>query len=153
MFLARKELETRGLAINGTAIALAKRLGLDASCRKDAWAPLAALFNVDTTAIYNWTPKKQTRKPSSLKKFNSFYETREWRKLRFQALLKYGRKCLCCNATDKVLHVDHVKPRSKFPELELDINNLQILCEDCNMGKGGWSQEDFRPASIVGDQI
>ncbi|MFC6439812.1 HNH endonuclease [Bowmanella sp. JS7-9] len=34
-----------------------------------------------------------------------------------------------------MLHVDHVKPRAKFPELALDINNLQILCETCNLGK------------------
>lgn len=39
--------------------------------------------------------------------------------------------CLCI---DKVIHVDHIKPRSTFPQLEMDINNLQILCVDCNMG-------------------
>jgi len=31
--------------------------------------------------------------------------------------------------------VDHVKPRAN-PELELDIDNLQILCRDCNLVKG-----------------
>jgi 5-methylcytosine-specific restriction endonuclease McrA len=87
---------------------------------------------------------KKTKRAKSKAEFDAFYQTREWRKLRFAALLKYGRKCMCCYATDKVMHVDHVKPRSKFPELELELSNLQILCEDCNMGKGGWSQADFR---------
>ncbi len=34
------------------------------------------------------------------------------------------------------LEVDHVKPRSKYPDLELDFDNLQILCRDCNLLKG-----------------
>jgi hypothetical protein len=34
------------------------------------------------------------------------------------------------------LHVDHVKPRSKYPELALDLDNLQILCAACNTRKG-----------------
>ena len=37
-----------------------------------------------------------------------------------------------------VLHVDHIKPRSKFPELELSLDNTQVLCADCNLGKGAW---------------
>ncbi len=44
------------------------------------------------------------------------------------------------------LHVDHIKPRSKYPDLALDINNLQILCESCNLGKGAWDETDFREA-------
>ena len=42
------------------------------------------------------------------------------------------------------LHVDHIKPRSKHPELELDINNLQILCKDCNLGKSNTDSIDYR---------
>ena len=33
------------------------------------------------------------------------------------------------------MHVDHVKPRSKFPELALDLSNLQVLCNLCNVAK------------------
>lgn len=76
-----------------------------------------------------------------------FYRTKEWRELRYKALIKYGRKCMCCGATPEtgsVMHVDHIKPRSKYPELKLNLNNLQILCEDCNMGKLNHSSEDFR---------
>ena len=84
-----------------------------------------------------------------------FYDSRDWQELRYKALKKYGRKCSCCGKTQAdgaVLHVDHIKPRSKYPELALDINNLQILCEDCNLGKGAWDDTDFRPTSEKNDR-
>lgn len=68
-----------------------------------------------------------------------FYQTREWRSVRFDVLRKSNGKCkLCGRSPDNgiILHVDHIKPRSKFPALELDPKNLQVLCEDCNIGKG-----------------
>jgi hypothetical protein len=77
----------------------------------------------------------------------NFYRSREWRQVRYEALIKCGRACMCCGAKPKdgiILHVDHVKPRSKYPQLELDINNLQILCEDCNLGKSNIYEDDFR---------
>ncbi len=81
-----------------------------------------------------------------------FYNSREWKTLRYEALLKYGPKCMVCNATRETgvqIHVDHIKPRSRFPELALDINNIQIACEPCNMGKGAWDQTDWRPAAAT----
>jgi len=73
-----------------------------------------------------------------------FYKTREWRDVRSKALVKHGKRCQCCNSTEGHLHVDHIKPRSLFPELELDLNNLQILCEGCNIGKSNTDQTDWR---------
>ena len=35
-----------------------------------------------------------------------------------------------------MIHVDHIKPRSKYPKLALDQSNLQPLCETCNLKKG-----------------
>lgn len=78
---------------------------------------------------------------------NEFLSTYEWRKLRMQAFKKYGSKCMCCGATPAtgaVINVDHIKPRRLFPSLALDINNLQILCHECNHGKGNWDQTDWR---------
>jgi 5-methylcytosine-specific restriction endonuclease McrA len=77
----------------------------------------------------------------------NFLESYEWRKLRMQAIKKYGRRCQCCGATpdDGVkMHVDHIKPRKKYPELALELSNLQILCEVCNHGKGNWDETDWR---------
>lgn len=76
-----------------------------------------------------------------------FFESREWKRLRYEALLLHGAKCLCCGASradGKQIHVDHIKPRSAFPQLQWDISNLQVLCEDCNLGKGAWDYTDWR---------
>ncbi len=86
------------------------------------------------------------RKPTT-HSVKSFYKTKEWRILRYKALALHGRKCMCCGASPEdgiILHVDHIKPRSRFPQLELDITNLQVLCEDCNLGKMAWDDTDFR---------
>jgi len=78
---------------------------------------------------------------------NSFLNTYAWRKLRMEALKKYGSKCMCCGATPAtgaVMNVDHIKPRKLFPSLALNIDNLQILCHECNHGKGNWDRTDWR---------
>lgn len=65
-----------------------------------------------------------------------------------EALKKHGARCQCCGAspqTGAVINVDHVKPRKLFPELALSLDNLQILCHECNHGKGNWDQTDWRP--------
>lgn len=79
---------------------------------------------------------------------DAFLSTYEWRKVRMEALKKYGPKCQCCGATPAdgaVMNVDHIKPKKKWPSLALDVNNLQILCHDCNHGKGNWDDTDWRP--------
>lgn|GEM_PF-3492951 len=73
-----------------------------------------------------------------------FYTSEEWLRLRFKALSFYGKKCMCCSATTGTMHVDHIKPKSKFPLLALEFSNLQVLCEECNRGKGAEFQTDFR---------
>jgi 5-methylcytosine-specific restriction endonuclease McrA len=83
---------------------------------------------------------------------DSFLRTFEWRKVRMQALKKYGTKCMCCGATPAtgaVMNVDHIKPRKLWPSLALDINNLQILCHDCNHGKGNWDMTDWRNVNPI----
>lgn len=76
---------------------------------------------------------------------DSFYGSEKWLKLRYYALNHYGRKCMCCHATDLELHVDHIKPRSLFPELQWELDNLQILCRQCNLGKSNDDFTDYRP--------
>lgn len=78
---------------------------------------------------------------------SSFLQSYEWRKVRMIALKRYGPKCQCCGATPAsgaVMNVDHIKPRKLFPSLALDVNNLQILCNACNHGKGNWDMTDWR---------
>ena len=89
-------------------------------------------------------------KVSTIKEAEKFYESYEWRQLRYRVLKRDGAKCALCGATrsDGVkLHVDHIKPLRKNPDLALDINNLQVLCEVCNHGKGNWDETDWRLSS------
>lgn len=75
----------------------------------------------------------------------SFYKSREWKELRLAAL-SVCDKCMLCGAskdTGSVLHVDHIKPRSLWPELSLDIKNMQILCGPCNMAKSNVLSEKY----------
>jgi 5-methylcytosine-specific restriction endonuclease McrA len=82
---------------------------------------------------------------------DDFLSTFEWKAVRMMALKKYGPVCQCCGATPStgaVMHVDHIKPRKIFPQLALDVENLQVLCGDCNQGKGNWDMTDWRKESI-----
>lgn len=81
----------------------------------------------------------------------AFLESFEWRQLRMVVLRKYGARCQCCGAspaTGAVMNVDHIKPRKLFPHLALDEDNLQVLCHECNHGKGNWDQTDWRPEEV-----
>ena len=76
-----------------------------------------------------------------------FYSTQRWKSLRFDILLKFGSTCMCCNATKNdgvVIDVDHVYPRCRYPQLEYEPTNLQVLCNPCNQGKLHNKIIDFR---------
>ena len=68
------------------------------------------------------------------KKSAYFYYSQEWLQLRFQVLKNSDGKCALCGSNER-LEVDHIKPRSSHPKLELEIKNLQVLCHRCNKGK------------------
>lgn len=109
-----------------------------------------------------WYPVKSDKKPKKAKKSfdwnqkpkhkasatnDKFYLCRAWRELRYLVLKNCDGRCMCCGASAKDgvrLHVDHIKPRSRGGA-ELDINNCQVLCEDCNIGKSNLDDTDWRP--------
>lgn len=75
---------------------------------------------------------------------NAFYASSEWRLVRGKVIQEQGRVCQACGSRitiDCDLTVDHIKPRSKFPELALDKSNLQVLCRRCNSTKGATYDE------------
>lgn len=77
---------------------------------------------------------------------SKFCLTKEWQTLRYSVLRKYGAKCMCCGATSaegERIEVDHILPRSSYPELALDIRNLQVLCRTCNSGKSNIFRDDW----------
>lgn len=92
-----------------------------------------------------WQEEDDRRRKERLER--DFYNSREWIRLRYQALEKYGNTCLACGRGPRagvIIHVDHIKPRSRYPDLALDINNLQVLCEACNVGKSNVGERDWR---------
>jgi hypothetical protein len=77
----------------------------------------------------------------------NFYACRAWRELRYKILKEQGARCACCGRGREhnvALHVDHIKPMYTHPELKLDPSNLQVLCEDCNLGKSCHDSTDWR---------
>jgi 5-methylcytosine-specific restriction endonuclease McrA len=91
-------------------------------------------------------PAKPKRAKTNRK---TFYSSWEWKRARYEALRLHGHRCQCCgwrpgDTEGGRLVVDHIKPRSKFPSLELDVGNLQVLCNDCNQGKSNVYTDDYR---------
>jgi hypothetical protein len=101
---------------------------------------------------------------SSPQQRDDFYRTWDWRTLRMKVLKRFGRRCMCCGSTPddtavsgaKIrLVVDHIKPLANFWQLRLVPSNLQILCDECNMGKGAWDETDHRSATekMIAEQL
>jgi 5-methylcytosine-specific restriction endonuclease McrA len=80
-----------------------------------------------------------------------FYQSLAWRELRYKVLMKSKGCCEACRRTARdhgvALHVDHIMPRSQFPDVALEETNLQVLCDDCNIGKGTGDTTDWRASS------
>lgn len=103
--------------------------------------------------------RKRNKKVKRLKRQNplfvakgdAFYLSKAWLQLRRLVLETYGYKCMKCDAVDTVMQVDHIKPRSKHPELSLTFKNLQVLCIDCNQEKSNLHATDYRSDSIARD--
>lgn len=99
-------------------------------------------------AVISW--REKAMKSGELKDApvtaDEFYASQAWRAVRYDALKRSRGCCELCGAapTDAALHVDHIAPRSKYPHLALDINNLQVLCRACNIGKGNRDDTDWR---------
>ena len=87
-------------------------------------------------------------KPKKKKKASTtFYSSSAWRNLKYKVFCYYEATCMCCGASrvsGAEMHVDHILPRSKHPELALEFDNMQVLCRDCNMAKSNTNTTDWR---------
>jgi len=108
------------------------------------------------------TPKPGSDKHAKNPTRNKFYKSWEWRTLRMEVLKKHGPVCMCCGASKGDVSmagepvricVDHIKPISSHWHLRLEASNLQILCDECNQGKGGWDQTDWRVQEAIEAQL
>lgn len=135
---------------------LAEAVGVPGCNKNQARAALVRLFG-EVPEVWA-QPKKSKRTATEAKWWKErpvflvdpfsadFYLTREWRELRYKALQANEGRCQCCGRTPAhgiVLHVDHIKPKSKFPHLALTLTNLQVLCADCNIGKSNKDETDW----------
>lgn len=61
----------------------------------------------------------------------------QWYTIRNRVLRRDQHRCLSCGRSppEVRLHVDHIRPIAK-DGAALDPNNLQTLCEECNLSKG-----------------
>ena len=94
--------------------------------------------------IYDWH-ELPFEEPTD--KATDFRQTKAWRQLREKAIDQYGNRCVRCGKTPRDgvrIEVDHIKPASHYPELALDMDNLQILCETCNRHKSNRSEKQWR---------
>lgn len=118
----------------------------------DGWSWKPKESDIPTPKFAKGKKNKHKKKVISRKNNEDFYKSEEWLELRVRVLEKYECKCMMCGRSPKlhgvIIHVDHIKPRSKFPDLSLEITNLQLLCAACNKGKGNKYDTDWRPDSI-----
>lgn len=93
-----------------------------------------------------WENTCQRRKNKNKARKKTICDTQEWKALRLVILEKYNYKCCCCGATGKEtqIQVDHIKPKSKYPELAFNPDNLQLLCRQCNFAKNTLHETDYR---------
>lgn len=91
-------------------------------------------------------PKFETKVKKSVEnlQYGDFYSSLEWTWVRKVPIKVYGRVCMRCGARGGEIHVDHIKPRSKYIELQLSPLNLQILCKNCNINKSDVNEIDYR---------
>lgn len=71
------------------------------------------------------------------KKTDLFYQSKSWRNLR-RAKIQASPLCEVCKRNGIItigFICDHILPRRFFPELSMNINNLQTLCRSCDQRK------------------
>ena len=82
----------------------------------------------------------------------NFYLSRAWRELRYKALKLHG------GAVSAAASARH--PATRFmsiisnhaassPNSPCALDNLQVLCDDCNLGKSNKDQTDWRPVAVI----
>jgi 5-methylcytosine-specific restriction endonuclease McrA len=75
----------------------------------------------------------------------SLRRSRRWTVLRETVFSRFQRKCMACGRSRTKLHIDHIKPVSRYPHLAMHLDNLQILCRRCNLKKSNSHETDYRP--------
>jgi 5-methylcytosine-specific restriction endonuclease McrA len=153
--------------VNSMARGLCEKLGIEITpSKKMAYSVLEKTSGIPPICQLIDSKRKTTPKAARFTPLSSspskedkaaFYASWEWRTLRMEVIKEFGAICMCCGATPRhkdmsgepvQIVVDHIKPLSKHWGLRLDRTNLQILCAECNQGKGAWDETDHRQSSV-----
>lgn len=145
------------LAIQKMARELCNRLQIPITVGKKL---AQCVIDFDEGITFNASPRKVATPKKDEK--TAFYASWAWRTLRMEVLKEFGARCMCCGATPdhkdmsgnpvKIV-VDHIKPIHNYWSLRLKKSNLQVLCDECNQGKGAWDQTDHRPSEAPDEWI
>jgi hypothetical protein len=95
-------------------------------------------------------PKEDDPSSPTSEMIRDFYESWEWSRLAYDSKKQMGRRCALCGKTPEhgvAIHSDHIKPIRHHWHLRLDPSNIQILCVECNRGKGSRDETDWRAAN------
>lgn len=116
----------------------ARRKKLKALRRKDSRPP-KRVNGLTKTVSYRYDEADNAA-------IEAFYNSAEWRMARYEALRRDGGYCACCGRHPPavILNVDHIVGLRVDWSRRLDVSNLQVLCADCNAGKGARHADDWR---------
>lgn len=68
------------------------------------------------------------------REYKRFYDTKEWRTLRYQVLLEAGFICNVCEIREATIG-DHIIPTKVRWDLRLVRKNIQAICHECHNKK------------------
>lgn len=67
---------------------------------------------------------------------NPSWKGGHWKYWKTQALVRDEYICQICGFSERdIMEVDHIKQKSKYPELALSLDNLVTLCPNCHRRK------------------
>lgn len=71
-------------------------------------------------------------------------EEDSWRDLKVHLYKVFPYKCMKCYKQNCEIHADHVLPKSKHSSHKYKLDNLQVLCRECNLEKSNKNKIDYR---------
>lgn len=91
-----------------------------------------------STKEYNKQYERMRKSTEEGREYKRFYDSKEWKSLRYQVLLESGFLCKICldNGVYSEAEIgDHIIPTKVRWDLRLDRDNVQGVCKECHNKK------------------